>query len=220
MFETTHDPDLFERGRRAVIERQLVASKAAIVSVGRKTRDELVADLERAGVRGDSRWMYGVKEFPGRSQLAYNPASLVAPRGDLARDVVEGLEKGVTVGGAGQFMPVPLPNATAVLGATRAPRGQRGNRGGALYEKAIRRFGSPRLIPTRTGNLLALFPVRVGRAGRIGSGKDRDDAHWLPMFVLAREVQMRSRTRARQIIADAEAQFPVRLASELAKAWA
>jgi hypothetical protein len=220
MFETTHDQNLFERERRAVIERQLVATKTAIVSVGRRTREALVADLERAGVRGDSRWMYGVTEFPGRGRLAYNPASLVAPRSDVARDVVEGLEQGVTIGSAGQFMPVPLSNATAVLGNVRAPRGQRGNRGAALYQKAIKRFGSPRLIPTSTGNLLALFPVRVSNGGRIGSGRDRDDAHWLPMFVLTREVQLRARTRARQIIAQAEQDAPAMLAAELAKAWA
>lgn len=219
MFEVAHDPDLFARGRRAVVRRGLEASKAAVVAVGRKTRAELVADLERAGVRGDSRWMYSVTEFPGRAQLAYNPASLVAPRGDLARDVVEGLDRGVRIGSAGQFMPVPLPNAIATLGPARAPRGQRGNRGSALYEKAVRRFGPPRLLPTSSGNLLALFPVRVGQTGRIGTGRGRDDAHWLPMFILTREVQVRARTRARQIIADAERQFPALLAAELAKAW-
>lgn len=219
MFETVSDPTLFERQRRAVVDDQLRATKAAVVSVGRKTRDELVADLQRAGVQGDSRWMYGVKEFPARG-LAYNPASAVAPRGEVARRVTESLEDGVQIGGAGQFMPVPLPNATAVLGAVRAPRGQRGNRGGALYAKAVRRFGSPRLLPVKNGNLLALFPIRVGRAGRIGSGRDRDDAHWLPMFVLAREVQLRARTRARQIIARAEADFPNDMAAALARAWA
>jgi hypothetical protein len=219
MFEAAFDPTLFERERRAIVQRQLEATKAAIVAVGRKTRDELVADLERAGVRGDSRWMYAVKEFPGRNQLAYNPASLVAPRGDVARDVVDGLEQGVSIGSAGRFMPVPLPNAAATLGNVRAPRGQRGNRGGALYEKAIRRFGPPRLLPTAQGNLLALFPVRVGRGGRIGTGRGRDDAHWLPMFVLTREVQLRARTRARQIIENAAAEAPARLAAELAKAW-
>jgi hypothetical protein len=216
----------FDEQRRKTVEAGLIASRAAVTEVGRNLEAALADDIRKAGLKSRSadlgERLYSVKVFPKRG-LAYNPASVVEPSSKGAQEILESWELGAKITApAGSYMPVPLPATMDLLGNGRASRKE-------LYQRAVRRFGDPRLIPTANGNLLALFPLTVTRGGRIGSGTRRavgggtrtvrDDAHWQPMFVLTRDVQQRARTRARQIIAKAEADYPEALAAALARAW-
>ncbi len=149
-----------------------------------------------------------VAVYPKGSTISLSPAANMVSR---APHIFESLTRGSLIKGRGNagWLAIALPTA---------PKAARGRR--MTYAEALKRFGDPKILKTKTG-FLALFPTVLGKNGtslrkaskrRIAQNRD---VSWTPMFVFVRQVQMPKRIAIESTLAAAGDQ----LKPNIAAAW-
>jgi len=193
----------------------LTGLKAGTKDSSTLTKTSLRVDIERAGFKRRVATTIRDKQYPTRG-LSFEPTALIYSK---IPHILSSFADGANIRpNTAQMLTIPIPGGPAEK--------LRQKKGESIIDAFKRRYGEDSLtaVTTKRGKVMLVARLRATKSGRFTQLKSRkatktrgaytplDGRVTVPVFILAKQVNIKQRLRTRQIMAKAGRRHPARLA--------